>query len=242
MKDRNRQRLLLTSNVVLLLLLLAVCIHEGYLQRVYRRVSAPAPKPYSYTDNLHFLEALDFDTLYHSHPSVVMIGNSMTQKMEWGELLGRCDVSMRGVHGDITAGILARIDAAIALHPKAIFIEGGINDMDMRLPVQQIAQNIQHAAERVQSAGIIPVLTAVTHVTAAYPQADSVNKMITVLDQSLQSFAAANSFDFINLNPIIAPSGQLLPQYARMDGCHLTAKAYRLWADAILRILGARGI
>src|SRR5688500_14730068 len=108
MATKPGYRLSLLVNLVLAALLVAVCLHEGYFQRSAKRLFGPPPKPAVYTDNPHYWEMLDFDTLYHSHPSIVMIGNSMTHKMEWHELLGRCDVANRGVNGELSSGILAR--------------------------------------------------------------------------------------------------------------------------------------
>ncbi len=242
MTPERRARWLLLTNMLLLTLLAALCLHEGYLQRAWRRGTAPPAKPYIHTDNPHFAEALDFDTLYHSHPSVVMLGNSMTGKMQWSELLGRCDVSTRAVPGDLTSGILARVADVIALHPAMTFVEGGINDIDYRKPLSDIVANIRQTAARLRAAGIRPVLTAVTQVTSAYPRSDSVNGAVRIVNTQLAAVALAEGYDFINLNPRIAPSGVLNLQYARADGCHLTARAYRLWADEVLRILRVRRI
>lgn len=238
----GNRRLLLAGNIVLLALLVAVCLHERYVQRVWKRLTAPPPKPFVYTDNTFFHEVLDFDTLYHGQPALVMLGNSFTQKMEWHELLDRCDVITRGVHGDVTAGILARVPYATRLHPKIIFIEGGINDIDRRIAPAEILGNLKQAALGVRDAGILPVLTAITYVGAAYPENDSVNRTISVINDSLSRFAAREGFDFINLNPQIAPDGILNPAFARGDVCHLNAAAYRLWGNAIQRILQAHGI
>ena len=49
-------------------------------------------------------------------------------------------------------------------------------------------------------------------------------------------------FDFVNLNPQIAPGGKLNPAFARGDVCHLNAAAYRLWGNAIDSILSRHGI
>jgi lysophospholipase L1-like esterase len=241
-QDTRRRRLLLAGNLVLLALLVAVCMHEHYIQRVWKRFTAPPPKPFVYTDNTFFHEVLDFDTLYHGRPAIVMLGNSFTQKMEWHELLNRCDVITRGVNGDVTAGILARAPYATRLRPKIIFVEGGINDIDLRVPPSQILGNLKQAALQVRDAGILPVVTAITHVGEAYPQSDSVNRIITALDDSLSHFAVAQGFDFVNLNPQIAPGGKLNPAFARGDVCHLNAAAYRLWGNAIDSILSRHGI
>lgn len=240
--ESRRSKLLLAGNIMLLALLVAVCLHEGYIQRVWKRFTAPPPKPFVYTDNTFFHEVLDFDTLYHGQPAIVMLGNSFTQKMEWHELLNRCDVITRGVNRDVTAGILARVPYATRLRPKIIFIEGGINDIDLRVPPSEILANLKRAALEVHEAGILPVVTAITHVGSAYPQSDSVNRIISALDDSLAQFAAVQGFDFVNLNPQIAPGGRLNPAFARGDMCHLDAAAYRLWGNTIQSILRRHGI
>ncbi len=242
MKPERKTRILAICNIVLLLLLIAVCLHEGYAQRVYKRLFDPE-KPFVYTDNPHFQEALDFDSLYcSSHPSVVMIGDSFIQKIEWNELLGRCDVASRGVHGDQTDGILARVPYAIVMRPKIVFLEGGTNDLGRGDSVGWIANNIERAAKQLQDAGIHPVIVALIRVTAAFHESDKVNGKTDSLNRILAEFASTRNIDFLDLNPSLAPNGYLNPEYARADGCHLTAKAYQVWRDSIQHLLSVRGI
>lgn len=242
MASRTGYRYSLLVNLVLLTLLVAVCLHEGYLQRGYKRLFGPAPRPAVYTDNPHYWEMLDFDTLYHSRPAIVMIGNSMTHKMEWHELLGRCDVANRGVNGELSSGILARAAEVIALHPRIVFIEGGINDLGHDGTPAFVISNLTRMADTMQAAGIRPVLTAVTHVTTAVHKHDELNREIAEVNKALAEYSSRHGYDFINLNPIIAPGNQLKPVYAREDGCHLTAAAYYHWVQAVQHILSTRGI
>ncbi len=242
MNIKSRCRLMLAGNIILLVLLLAVCLHEDYAGRLWHRWTAPPPRPYTYTDNTFFHEVIDFDTLFHVPRAIVMMGNSLTQKMEWQELLNRCDVATRGVSGDITAGILARVPYVLWLKPRIVFIEGGINDIDQKVPPDIILSNLRQTALQLHAHGALPVLTAITHVSPVYANYVSVNQLITRLNDSLAQFSAQQGFDFINLNPQIAPGGTLNPDFARADGCHLNAAAYRLWSKEIEHILQRRGI
>lgn len=242
MEFKPRCRLLLAGNITLLALLIAICLHEDYAGRLWRRWTAPPPHPYSYTDNTFFNEVTDFDTLFHVPRAIVMMGNSLTQKMEWHELLNRCDVATRGVSGDVTAGILARVPYVLWLKPRIVFIEGGINDIDRKVLPGKILSNLRQTALQLDAHGALPVLTAITHVSPVYADYVSVNRLITRLNDSLAHFASQYGFDFVNLNPQIAPNGTLNPDFARADGCHLNAAAYRLWATEIEHILQRRGI
>ena len=228
--------------VLLTALLIAVCIHERYIQRAYTRLFVPPPPPYRYTDNTHFREEADFNTIYHSQPRIVMFGNSLVKKMNWDELLEREDVVNRGVNVDLTDGMLARIDGVIALQPAIIFIEGGINDIDRGTANAQIISNYRGMLQRVNAAGIIPVLHAVNAVCDFYPASTSINDSIRVLNNGLHGLAAETGSPMIDLNPQLAPQGVLRREYARGDGCHLTSKAYLVWKAEVQRILAERGI
>lgn len=228
--------------MVLLALLIAVCIHERYIQRAYKRLFVPPPPAYTYNTNTHFHEEADFNTLYHSRPAIVMFGNSLVKKMNWDELLGREDVVNRGVHVDLTDGMVARVDAAIALRPKIIFIEGGINDIDMGVSRSRTLANYRLMLQRIKAANIVPVLNAVNHVAAFYPEASSANDSIRAVNLDLQMLAKQSSTPIIDLNPVIAPDGFLRKEFARGDGCHLTSKAYRIWKTEVLRVLAENGL
>ncbi len=228
--------------LVLLVLLAAVCVHERYIQRAYKRLFLPPPPPYRYTDNTHFYEERDFNTIYHSQPRIVMFGNSLVKKMNWDELLGREDVVNRGVNVDLTDGMVARIDETIALRPKIIFIEGGINDIDNGIAPGHILSNYRELIKRVKAAGIVPVLHAVNQVCDFYPDSKAVNSRIRGLNAGIRALAAETASPLIDLNPQLAPQGVLRPEFARGDGCHLSSKAYLIWKAEMLRVLAQYGI
>jgi lysophospholipase L1-like esterase len=234
---RPSRKLLIAANILLLTLLVAVCVHEGYLQRAYKRLFVPPPPPYTYLDNPHYHEELDFARMYTAHPSIVMYGNSMVQKIQWQELLNRCDVSNRGVNVDLTTGILARVQEATRLHPKIVFIEGGINDVDARIDPATIVKNLTTTAKQIEAAGIRPVLMHITKVTSQYPGYVDVNTRISEVNKLISQQATEHNWDLVNLNPAIAANGALDSAYARADGCHLRSNAYLVWKEQILRIL-----
>ena len=65
---------------------------------------------------------------------IIFIGNSLTQFGDWNKLLDDSTVVNRGIAGDNTYGVLARLNDIIIRKPAKLFIEIGIND---------ISQNIQ---------------------------------------------------------------------------------------------------
>ena len=61
-----------------------------------------------------------------------MLGNSLTNRISWNELLVRDDIANRGIGSDITAGFINRINFVFNVKPKICFIEGGVNDLGQK--------------------------------------------------------------------------------------------------------------
>src|SRR5215468_7229419 len=74
---------------------------------------------------------------------VVMLGDSLTQRGEWWELLGR-PVANRGISSDTVADVAARLDDVEALEPRVLFLLVGVNDL--RLGVTPEALAARHGA------------------------------------------------------------------------------------------------
>ena len=61
---------------------------------------------------------------------VVFLGNSITQGGgDWSERLNYSNISNRGIGGDVTDGVLARLEEITFFKPKAVFLLIGINDL-----------------------------------------------------------------------------------------------------------------
>jgi len=77
----------------------------------------------NYLNNPNYKKMMD---LYNSYPTrqanIVMLGDSHTAGVNWGELLGRKDVVGRGIPSDVTKGLLARLSDVLKLKPKVVFI------------------------------------------------------------------------------------------------------------------------
>src|SRR4051812_36089312 len=63
-----------------------------------------------------------------AHPGVVIVGDSLTERGEWGELLDR-PVANRGIAGDTVADVRARLGDISALEPRLVLVAVGINDL-----------------------------------------------------------------------------------------------------------------
>src|SRR5271165_596600 len=65
---------------------------------------------------------------------IVMLGDSLTEGGPWRELTGCLYLVNRGIGGDTSGGVLARLDEIIALKPRAVFLMIGVNDISLGVP------------------------------------------------------------------------------------------------------------
>ncbi|HEY4336273.1 MAG TPA: GDSL-type esterase/lipase family protein [Puia sp.] len=190
-------------------------------------------KTVSFLDNPQYIEQTKIMSAYHLQSKVVLLGNSHIYKAHWNELLNRGDVGNRGIGSDITEGYLHRLQYVFDCHPAVCFIEGGINDIEHHIPEDKIVNNLSRIADTLRSAGIVPVLTTVFHVSPAAEAATFYNDRVSSLNLLIKDLAKQKHLNCIDLNPSIAPENELLPEFSQHDGVHLTGKAYEIWARAI---------
>ena len=74
--------------------------------------------------------------------AIVMLGNSLTQSCEWSELLENPKMVNRGIAGDMTGGLLMRLDEITQHEPAQIFLMIGINDLSVH-SLDDIMKNYQ---------------------------------------------------------------------------------------------------
>jgi len=107
------------KSFAILSLVLVLVFAGGYLagrrespETGARPVAASEPSSY-------WLEKKSFFETFGSRAAVVMIGDSLTDGAEWGEMFPGTAVVNRGVDGDTTAGVLRRMEAIALPTPVA---------------------------------------------------------------------------------------------------------------------------
>lgn len=165
---------------------------------------------------------------------VVFLGNSITEGGPWATLIKNYSVLNRGIGGDITFGVLQRLDEVIKRQPIKLFVLIGINDIGKDIPDAVIADNCRKIVERVQKGSpkteiflqsILPVNPTIKNFPQHYDKQDH----ITATNQLLKHVAVNANVKFIDLHPLFLDDKKLLdPRYTN-DGLHLTQAAYEAW-------------
>ena len=175
-----------------------------------------------------------FTKLPNDTNEIIMLGNSLTHNFEWSEYFNNVNIKNRGINGDITKGILNRLDEITESKPKKIFIEIGINDLLQGYFVNTIFKNyckiVQTIRERSPKTRIYVQNILPTNLTLFdNPVIDS----ICVLNNKLKDYSALNNLKYIDLYTKFMINERLNPKYDCGDNLHLNGAGYLVWCAMI---------
>ena len=192
--------------------------------------------------NSHYTQRLDF---FRKRPNrkgeIVFVGNSLTEGGKWQELIQKKNVINRGISGDVTYGILARLDEVLESKPSKIFLLSGVNDMKRGIPNDVILANFKRMIVTVKKESpktklymqsLLPVNE--TMLPATYAQVK--NSKINDLNKKLEVLCKEMGVNYINLHPALADETGSLKKELSIDGLHLRQASYVYWANELKRL------
>jgi lysophospholipase L1-like esterase len=163
--------------------------------------------------------------------AIVMLGDSLTEGAPWRELTGCPHLVDRGIGGDTTAKLLARLDDVLKLKPRAVFLMIGVNDISLGVPKETTVANFKTILDRL--AGTQVVAAYVLPVAASYGKR-KINDGIADLNGAIGGLIAGRpDTTVLDLRPLLRGSDGYLREEYSYDGLHLSPKAYGVWRDAI---------
>jgi lysophospholipase L1-like esterase len=167
---------------------------------------------------------------------IIFLGNSITEGGQWHQLTDNKSRINRGIGGDVTFGIMNRLDEIVSREPSKIFIMIGINDISKDFPDVVIADNykkiIRELKLKLPSVRIyIQSILPVNPMYPKFPQHYDKSDHVILVNKLLQTLAVSEKVNFINLYPLfLNKSGQLDVKYTH-DGLHLNADGYKIWVN-----------
>lgn len=192
--------------------------------------------------NGHYLQRLDFfKKMPDQKNEIVFLGNSITEGGKWQELVPGKNVINRGISGDVTYGVIARMDEILSAKPASIFILIGINDMKRGTPREVILNNYmkiirmvkeQSPATKLFVQSILPINKAM--LPASYNKLS--NSDILQMNVQLKAICKTEQLNYINLHEVFAGADGELKKELSIDGLHLKSAAYILWAGYLRKI------
>ncbi|RYZ27313.1 MAG: sialate O-acetylesterase [Chitinophagaceae bacterium] len=192
----------------------------------------------TFRPNNYELKVELFKSFPDSPKDIIFLGNSITAGTDWMELLGRTDVRNRGISGDITFGILERLDEVTAGKPAKVFILIGINDISRNVPDSVILSNYQKIIRRIKNESpktkiyfhtLMPVNNEFTQFKNHYNK----DEHILFVNEELKKMVAKERVTVIDLYPHFLNADKKLDKKFTIDGLHLTAAGYKVWAEIL---------
>jgi lysophospholipase L1-like esterase len=235
------KRFSLYLNILFLIALVSVIYKEDYVRKLKQKIFSDNSLQH-YKNRPAYKDQLLKYGVYSKQANIVMLGTSLTQDIDWNELMNRGDIVNRGYGGDLIAVMADRLPYIIPVHPKICFIEGGINDIDNNIPLHETLQHLINIIDTLQKNSITPILTAATHVTNNAYQHTKRNKQIKEFNTELKKLAKVRGLTVIDKNLVLAPDGYLKNEFSKYDGLHYLPKTYLIWKAEIEKILQQQGL
>jgi len=169
----------------------------------------------------------------------VFIGDSNTVGGgNWGWRLKHNPFAARnlGEGGYMVWQVKGKLAMALSYHPKFIFVLAGTNDLFSRDGINQgTIDDFDEMLRTIKNAHAKAVVTLVP-----YEESTENANEISMFNEKLKELCKKENAIVVDLNPVIAPSGKLLPKYT-WDGIHFSQAAYYLWQNELRGIISTNG-
>lgn len=173
--------------------------------------------------------------------AVVWMGDSLTEQAWWSFLTKEKPLVNRGIGGDNTRGMLARLPEILEFAPRKMFLMAGVNDLSGNRPVEEVAQNIRKmlemVRERVPSCEVYlqSVITPNNEVLA-YAYIKNKQQLMVELNEKLKAMCDEGLATWVDLRPLLHNEKGELKEELTKDGIHLHPKAYVMWVDHLKKM------
>ncbi|MDP5093744.1 MAG: GDSL-type esterase/lipase family protein [Polaribacter sp.] len=171
-----------------------------------------------------------------SKNDIVFLGNSITENAgDWGKRFNNPKAKNRGISGDTTEGVLARLDELTHCEPKKVFILIGINDLfrdDMTS--EKVYENILKIVNQIHEKS--PNTNIFVH-TILPTSTLKIREKIQMTNELLKNSASNNPYQLIELHTEFTDKDGLMNMNLSNDGVHLNETGYRIWMKKIINLI-----
>ncbi|PWS29047.1 sialate O-acetylesterase [Pedobacter yonginense] len=177
----------------------------------------------------------EFKADVKSKSDVVFLGNSITAGTDWAKLLDLPQAKNRGISGDISFGVLERLQDVIDGKPAKIFVLIGINDISRNIPDTVILANYKKIIARIRKGSkktkiYFNTLLPVNSSFGAFKNHYHKDEHILWLNDEIRKLSAKN-VTIIDLYPNFTDNDKHLKAELTKDGLHLIPAGYQVWAE-----------
>ena len=172
-----------------------------------------------------------FDGLPASPGQVVLLGDSLTERGRWADLLPELRTANRGIGSESTSDVLERLHCGI-VQPAAVSLLIGTNDLhgprDQRASAG-IAERTDEIVRRLRE----ELPAAAVFLNSLTPRTPYFAGRIRALNSDYRDIAERRGATFVDLWPALADEDGGIRKEFTKDHLHLSAAGYRAWADVL---------
>ncbi|MDW5266242.1 MULTISPECIES: GDSL-type esterase/lipase family protein [Acidobacteriaceae] len=192
----------------------------------------------------HYREANLQMSLSGTKIKVVFLGDSVTER--WGSLSGKWFADPgwvnRGIGGQTSSQLLLRErDDALNLHPSAIVLEAGSNDMRLGFTPEAIRDHFLTMGELAQAHHIAIFVTTMTPTCDCFRPLSGLRTVSRIhdLNRLLAAMCLERHWTLIDINTPLANASGYMRKELTVEGVHPNDAGYALIAPPIERALHA---
>ena len=181
---------------------------------------------------------------------IVFLRDSLTEGTQnWKKYFNNNRIDNRGIGGDTTERVLARLDEIYYYKPLAVFLLIGINDIintdspnREKTTVETVSDNIILIKDTIANQGIeknfiqtIPINNNIYFKENGWfpNHRISLNKQINRINRSIKKQSKDKLHTIIDLHSAFSDNNGLLNKSFTSDGVHLNQNGYKTWANFI---------
>ena len=192
----------------------------------------------TYSDYYYKKKAV-FETEQDTQNEIIFLGNSITEGGDWKALFPEKNVVNRGISGDVTDGVLFRLDEVTSSKPSKVFLLIGTNDMARGKSVDYVLTNTEKIILQIKAQSkdtkiylqsILPINPTVGEKFEGHKKN---HQNIIEANKRLKMLAKQHKIKFINLHKAMSTDEKYLKPEYTFDGLHLSNEGYKKWKQVI---------
>jgi len=191
-----------------------------------------------YSEHYYKRKAI-FEQTPDTENEIIFLGNSITEGGDWKRLFPNKNVINRGISGDVTDGILFRLNEVTASQPKTIFLMIGTNDLARGRSIDYVIEGTEQIIEQIKKDApnttiyLQTILPVNPNVGKKFSGHKSNQQIILQTNSRLQQLSLKYAIAFIDLHRAFRnKKGELKSKYT-YDGLHLSNKGYHRWKSVL---------
>ncbi len=191
-----------------------------------------------YYQRASLLEKLPIDST-----DIVFLGNSITNFGEWGELFNNVNIKNRGISGDRTEGVLARLNTILPGKPGKIFLMIGVNDLEHGAAPDSVINGIVRIMDKIAKESpkttlYLQSILPVNDQFSKFPKYTDKGASILEINRRLKLLCQNRNLTYIDLySSFKNRDNEKLNSAYTNDGLHLMGDGYLLWKKLISKYI-----